>query len=372
MDAQPMQPKHTRIPSYRLHKPSGHAVVTLSGTDQYLGPFNSPESRAKYDRVVAEWLSSNRTAQFLSRDHATVNELVLTYWEHCKTYYTKNGQPTSEQSLVRSALRRFRRLYGEEPVESITALSVKAVRELMIEEELSRSTINAYVGRIVACFRWGVEEGIVPPGVLHGLRALRGLQHGRSRAKDLPPVGCVSDELVEATLPHLPPVITDMVLVQRLTGMRPGEVCSITVGQIDMADEIWIYQPKDHKTAHHGHNRVIPIGPRAQRIMNKYIRPELGAPLFPSTTNSKGRHEQWKSCHYSSSSYARAINRACVRTGLPHWTPNQLRHTRATEVRRVHGIDAAGALLGHTKLETTQVYAERQLSLATSIALASG
>jgi hypothetical protein len=48
-----------RTPSYRLHKPSGQAVVTLGGRDVYLGKFETPESRAEYDRVVAEWLQGD-------------------------------------------------------------------------------------------------------------------------------------------------------------------------------------------------------------------------------------------------------------------------------------------------------------------------
>jgi hypothetical protein len=46
-----------RTPSYRLHKPSGQAVVTLSGR-VYLGRFGSTASRAEYDRRVAEWLAT--------------------------------------------------------------------------------------------------------------------------------------------------------------------------------------------------------------------------------------------------------------------------------------------------------------------------
>jgi hypothetical protein len=46
------------IPSYRLHKPSGRAVVTLSGRDHYLGAHGSPESRREYDRLVAGWLAA--------------------------------------------------------------------------------------------------------------------------------------------------------------------------------------------------------------------------------------------------------------------------------------------------------------------------
>jgi hypothetical protein len=35
--------RNSRIPSYRLHKPSGQAVVTINGKDIYLGRFNSPD-----------------------------------------------------------------------------------------------------------------------------------------------------------------------------------------------------------------------------------------------------------------------------------------------------------------------------------------
>ena len=43
-----------RMPKYRRHKPSGQAVVTLSGRDHYLGPWKSKASRAEYgcDAIV--------------------------------------------------------------------------------------------------------------------------------------------------------------------------------------------------------------------------------------------------------------------------------------------------------------------------------
>jgi hypothetical protein len=47
-------------PSYQLHKPSGQAVVTLNGVDHYLGNYDTPESRAAYDRLIAEWLANGR------------------------------------------------------------------------------------------------------------------------------------------------------------------------------------------------------------------------------------------------------------------------------------------------------------------------
>ena len=42
-----------RTPSYRHHKPSGQAVVTLDGRDIYLGRYGTPQSRAELDRLLA-------------------------------------------------------------------------------------------------------------------------------------------------------------------------------------------------------------------------------------------------------------------------------------------------------------------------------
>ena len=50
------------------------------------------------------------------------------------------------------------------------------------------------------------------------------------------------------------------------------------------------------------------------------------------------------------------------------WHPNQLRHTYATKVRKEHGLEAAQVLLGHSKADTTQIYAERDQALAVGIA----
>ena len=46
--------------------------------------------------------------------------------------------------------------------------------------------------------------------------------------------------------------------------------------------------------------------------------------------------------------YARAIARVCEVEGIAHWSPNQLRHTCAPEVRRRFGLAAARAVLGHS------------------------
>ena len=43
------------------------------------------------------------------------------------------------------------------------------------------------------------------------------------------------------------------------------------------------------------------------------------------------------------------------------WHPNRIRHSRATEIQRSHGIEAAQAALGHSSLDMTQVYIDKNV-----------
>ena len=67
---------------------------------------------------------------------------------------------------------------------------------------------------------------------------------------------------------------------------------------------------------------------------------------------------------FSRMAYAKAIARACEKGGVPHWHPNQLRHTAATKARAQFGLEAAQAILGHSRADVTQVYAERDSARA--------
>jgi hypothetical protein len=47
-------------PSYRKHKASGQALVTIGGQDMYLGPHGTKTSKSEYDRLIGEWLANGR------------------------------------------------------------------------------------------------------------------------------------------------------------------------------------------------------------------------------------------------------------------------------------------------------------------------
>jgi integrase len=75
---------------------------------------------------------------------------------------------------------------------------------------------------------------------------------------------------------------------------------------------------------------------------------------------------------YTRTAYTHAISQACRRAGLEHWHPNQLRHSFATRAREVGGLEAAQTALGHSQANVTEIYAERDLSLARQVAAVIG
>ena len=262
---------------------------------------------------------------------------------------------------------------------------------------------------VTRCFKWGASEELIPASVYHGLTAVEGLRKGRTAAREPAPVQPVEEALVEATLPHMPAIVADMVRFQRLTGCRPGEVCQLRPMDLDRSGEVWQYRPASHKTEHHGRERIIFIGPQAQAIILPYLQRDAAASCFSPAesvkamretrllarktplrrgnrkgTNRKANPQRTAKDRYTKDSYARAIRRAVDKANkfyadqaeemqtekpatLAYWAPNRLRHTCATEVRKKFGLEASQVVLGHAKADVTQVYAERDSALAVEV-----
>ena len=399
-------PRNHRPPTYRLHKARRCAVVTIDGRNHYLGPYGSPESHEKYARLIAEWRLHSRhllptTGPGRIDSTLSVNELILAYFRHAQAYYVKDGRPTSEQDNIRQALRFVRQSFGTTPAGEFGPLALKAVRQAMIEAGRSRRLINKDVHRIRAMFRWAAAEELYPGEALAALAAVAGLEKGRSDARERPPIRPVAEETVEATLPHLSPQVAAMVRLQLLTAARPGEVCAIRPRDVDRSQAVWLYRPGSHKTEHRGRERVIAIGPRAQEVLAPWLErgPEVHCFCPAEVVAERGTPGRGRAARplpggkYTRHSYRVAVARACDRA-FPHptivkkrgvaltddqaaelaawrkahrWHPHRLRHTRATEIRKRYDVEAAQVILGHSKPDTTLVYAERDLEKAREV-----
>ncbi len=172
------------IPSYRLYKRTGQAIVCIEGRYFYLGPHGSPGNRREYDRLISEWLANGRILLDVSESASgmTIVELVAAYWRHVQTYYRKDWQPTSEVTSIRRALDPLQNMYGDTVVDDFGPLKLKAYRQSPIDKDLSRKYINDQADRVRRMFAWGVENQFVATEVLTALRAMTGLRKGRSEA----------------------------------------------------------------------------------------------------------------------------------------------------------------------------------------------
>jgi hypothetical protein len=112
--------KPTHVPSYRRHKQSGQAIVTLpdgfgSRRDILLGKYGTKESRLEYARVIAEWEAAGRGLPAIAAaKDLTVNELLLAYWKHAEEHYRRpDGMPSKELGDIRLSCRPLKALYGD-------------------------------------------------------------------------------------------------------------------------------------------------------------------------------------------------------------------------------------------------------------------
>jgi integrase len=364
-------------------------------------------------RRIGQELASGRTVTRGPKS-ITITRLCRLYMVHARDYYRcADGRRTTEATTIEMALRPLRKLQGRTPVNDFGPLRLKRVREAMIQMDWCRKHVNAQVGRIKRMFKWAVENELIAPGIFQAIQAVGGLRLGRSAARESLPVKPVPEPLIEAVLPHMAAQVRAMVQLQLLTGMRPGEVTTMRTTDVDTSVQPWRYTPAHHKTKHHGHQRVVFLGPKSQEVIRPFLKPEapeayLFSPIDAERERRAQIHARRKtpmSCgntpghgkrrprrtpgeFYKTCAYARSIAYACGRAfpapeGLEpetakawqrqhHWHPHQLRHNAATRLRKEFGIDIAQVVLGHKTLAVTQVYAEKDVEKAAKTMLQAG
>ena len=302
-----------------------------------------------------------------------VAEAVCAFGEWAEGYY----RGSNEAANCRGAVRILAELYGDRALGELVHSDMMRVRDALIARGLCRKTINRHINILTHRFsQWALDAGVITAAQKVEISQLAPIKRGRTAAPERPPVLAAKDVDIEAAVVASVPHMAAMIRVHRLTGMRPGEICRMKWEEIERGDDIWIYRPQRHKNdwrGEFGAPRVVLIGPKAQAILEAlgctqrgYVfspriavaewvaekRAKRTSPFYPcrdenytralpSPTRSPGDH--WGTCEYNCS-----VKAAIERGGGGHFTPNQLRHAFATEVRRKFGLEACRAVLGHS------------------------
>ena len=175
------QKKTSRIPGYRTHK-TGQAFVRLNGKNIYLGKAGMAESRAEYERVVGQWLTTNRRVVPSPRSGpvedrgVTVDQLLAEFFAvRVPQKYYRDGKPTRYVASLKEALPELRALYGETHIADFGPRALVEVKNEMIRRRgsISQTTLSKRLGIIRSIVKWGIGMEIVDPGVLVKLNAAR-------------------------------------------------------------------------------------------------------------------------------------------------------------------------------------------------------
>jgi integrase len=379
--------KLSRIPSYRLHKPTGQGFVELNGKRHYLGRHDLAKTRQNYHRLVGEWEAYGRQLPVHAED-LTVVELCAAYWQYAQDYYrTPDGRASSTLAAVRRVTRCLDARYGDVAATAFGPQALRSVRDSWIRDGLARGTINGYVSVTKRMFKWAVSRELLPVETYQALATLDGVRAGRSAAKEPAPVGPVPESHIDAVKPYVSFQVWALVQLQLLTGSRSGELLGLRPVDLDCSADVWTASLTEHKTAHRGKERVLCFGPEAQTILRPFLQDRrLDAYLFSpreavqeqaAKAKTHRRLEQAATPRqtnrvvgerYTVASYRRAIGRACEKAGVPDWHPHQLRHNAGTRVRNEFGLDFAQAVLGHSHAAITELYAEIDRGKAMEVA----
>jgi integrase len=361
-----------------------------NGKRIYHGVWGTPEAEKSYKRFLAALIENPVQPTPLDEGSMLVSELADAFLVFIESRISK-----SECTLHKYAIGYLAECYGELAVNEFSPKKLKVVRSQMVKAgTLCRKTINNYIGKIRRMFAWGVEEEVVSASISHALKAVKDLRKGEEDTFDHPEREAVPNDVIDATLPFMPPTVAAIVQVQWLTGMRPSEVLNMRVGDIDQSRDngLWYYSPK-HKTEVHIGKKPIPLGKPEQKLIAPYLegkktsdsvfspraaqreraaeaRANRGAnrTLSQRVRDAKRAEKNARRVgdFYDHSGYRRAVKYAITKGNrrggnIPHWSPYRLRNSAATAIELEHGLDEAQAQLGHTTANMTKRYSKAQL-----------
>jgi integrase len=362
----------------------------------------------------ADWVATEfRTKEYVRNPLGavaaySVRNLADDVKKWARETYRKAGKITGYVYEFETAMDALAAMYGARVADSLGAPEIAKLRDAMIHSKdnqgnpiiLTRKTVNGRLRLVKEAYRWARERGYVSQATAADVAAISVLKKGRTAARDSRAIKPVSHTVLDATARCCTAVVRGMIETQRLTGMRPGEVCAMKAAHIDRRGPIWIYVvPEEvYKLSHmeKAGERKLPIGPRCQEVLRPFIegrdedaylfspresaaerlrerRAQRKTPLYDSHKHKRtyGVSDRLRD-HYDNDTYCRAVHYACKRAGVENWNPNQIRHTRATDIRASDGIEAASVALGHTNIRTTELYAEKNLQAAIEIARKAG
>ena len=366
----------------KLGKLGKYAVVRHGGTTIYLkdpqgrnARHGTKEALTAYNCFCAE-LQNNPTGYIppTGEPDVSVKELAVAFLDHLKERTDEVNYVTYRIIVDEFLLE----LYWDIPVDEFTTTCLDRVRGAMKQSErFNRDVLNRHTRRIISIFKWGVWKELCKESTWQKLTVIPPYKKGEPGTFEGRKRKPVSDDVLIRTLKYAVPTEAAMIKVHRLTGARPGEICNLTVGAVDLKEGKILLT--EHKTKAHVGERTIELRPEAREIIAPYLigkKPE-DAVFSPrqvmaeryaikranrKTKISPSQAEQYRQSaekpksrvgeFYNPKSYYRMVERLIARAnkageGIPDWFPYHMNklHWNSISLEKNFDDDFLGELI---------------------------
>ena len=227
---------------------------------------------------------------------------------------------------------------GKSPVEKQDILSFILTLK---ERGNSPESINCYLRALRVFFRWAHSQELISSNPMQGIPMLR---TPRLLVDALTPSDLqrVLEAIRRTGRNNLRNQAIFLLLLD--TGMRPGELCSLTLEDLNLNENLVRVSGKTGE-------RLLPISQKTRRALLSYLRVRQ-APLGESSLflSEKGEPLTLEALRH----FFAALRR---RTGIKRLYPYLMRHTAATSyLREGADLETVRRLLGHTSYAVIQRY----------------
>ncbi len=263
------------------------------------------------------------------RHHKAQNSSPATIKYHC-------------DSIERSLMSFLRARGHSLDVEDLTADDVLLWVEDQQARGLAQKTIRTRLVSVKAFTKWLVEEEWLPKDPLRKVKLPRVDDVAKTT---LDPAEV--DNLLKAVDRSTVVGVRDfaMLLLLFSTGLRASELVNLQQHDIDWEKSLVLV-----RKGKGGKFRVLPMGPKVERALDKYLSHKERPDHPHAFLNNEGQPLPYRGL-------VSMLTRLERRTGI-HANPHKWRHSAAVQYLRNGGkVEALRAMLGHTTLQMTLHYA---------------
>ena len=240
-------------------------------------------------------------------------------------------------------------------VGDLTRETIQAWMDRMAETDLALGTMRVRQSTLSSLCTWLVKRETLADNPVARLDRPR---YERTPPRQVPGPELM-DALLEAAKRRKRPRDIAIFLILRYTGMRRESVASLRVRHLDRDWGLRGVYTKGGKT------RDIPLPSVVMKFLQTYIERVLPREVGAITADTPIFWSRWpgrRGVRRLEPLHGKNIWRLCKtygrQIGVPELKPHDLRHGVAMEMlEQHHDVEQVRALLGHTRVDTTQIYA---------------